>query len=66
MNTGPAPKFFCPCNREKMEAVVRAIPISERMDMVRNQQPARVRCQFCNRHYELSVDECITAWNSRT
>lgn len=66
MNTGPAPKFFCPCSREKMAAVVRSIPIPDRMEMVQNQQSARVQCQFCNRHYELSVDECITAWNNRT
>jgi molecular chaperone Hsp33 len=60
-----APRFFCPCTREKMGAVVRTIPIPERMEMVQKKEPARIQCQFCNRHYELSVDECIVEWNRK-
>jgi molecular chaperone Hsp33 len=64
--TCAAPRFFCPCNREKMEAVVRTLPIPERMELVQNQEPVKINCQFCNRHYELTIDECIAAWNRKT
>lgn len=60
---GSAPRFFCPCSREKMEAVVRTLPIPERMEIVKKGEPVAIQCQFCNRRYELTVDECIAAWN---
>jgi len=62
---GPAPRFFCPCNREKMEAVVRTLPIPERMELVQKKEPVKINCQFCNRRYELTMDECIAAWNRK-
>jgi len=61
-----APRFFCPCNREKMGAVVRTLPIPERMELVQKKEPVKINCQFCNRHYELSIDECIGAWNRKS
>lgn len=64
--TCPAPRFFCPCNREKMEAVVRTLPIPERMELVQKKEPVKINCQFCNRHYELSIDDCIVAWNRKS
>ncbi len=65
MEDCPAPRFFCPCSRKKMEAVVRTLPIPERMELVQKKEPVRINCQFCNRHYELSIDECIAAWNRK-
>jgi len=65
LDSAPAPHFFCPCNREKMEAVVRTLPIPERMELVKKKEPVKINCQFCNRHYELTIDECIVAWNHR-
>jgi molecular chaperone Hsp33 len=61
-----APNFFCSCNREKMGAVVRTLPIPERMELVQKKEPVKINCQFCNRHYELSIDECIAAWNRKS
>ena len=63
--TGPAPQFVCPCNREKMAAVVRTLPIPERMEIVKKGEPLAIRCQFCNHRYELTVDDCIAAWNRK-
>jgi len=65
IETCPAPRFVCRCNREKMEAVVRTLPIPERMELVQKKEPVKINCQFCNRHYELSIDECIVAWNRK-
>lgn len=64
-DAAPAPRFFCPCSREKMEAVVRTIPIPERMVIVQKKEPVKITCQFCNRQYELSIDDCIAAWNRK-
>ncbi len=65
IETCPAPQFVCRCNREKMEAVVRILPIPERMELVQKKESVKINCQFCNRHYELSIDECIAAWNRK-
>jgi len=65
MDCSPAPRFFCPCNREKMEAVVRTLPIPERMEIVQKKEPVKIICQFCNKRYELTIDDCIAAWNRK-
>ncbi|MCC7300861.1 MAG: Hsp33 family molecular chaperone HslO [Verrucomicrobia bacterium] len=65
VESGPSPRFICSCNHEKMEAVVRTLPIPERMELVQKKEPVKINCQFCNRHYELSIDECIAAWNRK-
>ena len=65
MEVGSAPEFKCTCNREKMAAVLRSLPIPERMELVRKKEPVAIRCQFCNDRHELSIDECIAAWNAK-
>ena len=65
METGPVPRFECTCSREKMAAVVRSLPIPERMEMVKKNEPVGIQCQFCNERYELSIEECIVAWNTK-
>ena len=66
MDVCPAPNFRCTCNKEKMEAVVRSLPIPERMELVQKKEPVKIHCQFCNTKYELSIEECIVAWNRKT
>ncbi|MDF7809062.1 Hsp33 family molecular chaperone HslO [Pontiellaceae bacterium B12219] len=65
MEACPAPEFKCTCNKEKMSAVLRSIPIPERMDIVKRKEPVGISCQFCNTRYEMSIDECIVAWNRK-
>lgn len=65
-NTGLTPRFACPCNREKMATVVRTLPIPERMEIVKKGEPLAIQCQFCNQRYELTINDCITAWNQKT
>lgn len=60
------PRFTCPCSKEKMGAVVRTLPIPERMEIVQKKEPLSVQCQFCNERYELSIDDCIAAWNEKS
>ena len=65
MEVCPAPRFICSCNHEKMAAVVRTLPIPERMEIVKKGEPLAIQCQFCNQRYELTVDDCIAAWNPK-
>ena len=66
MEACPAPQFQCTCNREKMALVLRSLPIPERMELVQKKEPVVIRCQFCNERYELSIEECIVAWNTKS
>lgn len=60
------PRFQCSCSREKMGAVLRALPYGDRMDMVRKNEPVVVNCRFCGQRYALSIAECIVAWNEKS
>lgn len=63
MQEGPPPRFQCTCTRKKMGAVVRALPYSDRMEIVQKKEDVVVHCEFCNTRYALTVDDCIRAWN---
>jgi molecular chaperone Hsp33 len=65
MEASPSPLFRCTCNREKMAAVLRSIPIPDRMTIVKRKEPLGISCQFCNTRYEMSIEECIAAWNEK-
>ncbi|MEN8255642.1 MAG: Hsp33 family molecular chaperone HslO [Verrucomicrobiota bacterium] len=65
MEECPAPRFQCSCSKEKMSAVIRSLPIPERMELVKKNEPVGIQCQFCNERYELSIEECIVAWNRK-
>ena len=45
------PHFACTCSREKMAAVVRSIPVPERMNMVKRNEDVHINCQFCASKY---------------
>ena len=58
------PYFKCTCSQEKMAAVVRSIPIPERMNMVKRNEDVYINCQFCATKYKLTIAECIAARNN--
>jgi len=60
-----APVFRCTCNRQKMGAVLRALPIPERMEMVQKKEDVAINCRFCGQRYVLTVEDCIKAWNTK-
>jgi molecular chaperone Hsp33 len=62
---GVAPRFACTCSMEKMAAVMRSIPIPERMSMVKQGEDVSIRCHFCSKKYTLTIADCIAAWNDR-
>ena len=65
MEACPVPKFECTCSKEKMGAVLRSIPIPDRMTIVKRNEPVGISCQFCNERYEMTIEECIAAWNQK-
>jgi molecular chaperone Hsp33 len=65
METCPVPRFECTCIKEKMGAVLRSIPIPDRMTIVKRNEPVGINCQFCNERYEMTIEECIVAWNKK-
>lgn len=65
MDACPAPHFSCTCSKAKMSAVVRSLPVPERMALVKRKEDVAISCQFCNERYLLTIDECIVAWNEK-
>ncbi len=65
MESCPPPRFKCTCSKEKMGAVLRSIPIPDRMTIVKRNEPIGISCQFCNERYVMTIDECIQAWNQK-
>lgn len=65
MEACPAPEFKCSCSREKMGAILRSIPIPDRMTIVKRNEPIGIKCQFCNERYVMTIGECIEAWNEK-
>ena len=57
------PVFKCTCGPDKMDAAVRCLSYPDRMDIVQKKEPVKLRCHFCNEAYELTVEDCIRAWN---
>lgn len=66
MDTDGEPRFRCRCKRDKIVDVICSIPIPDRMNIVKRGEPVVVSCQFCNRRFEVSIEECIAAWNRKT
>lgn len=58
----PSPRFQCTCSREKMVQVLRALPQSDRADVLEKKEKVKINCQFCNERYVMSIDECMQVW----
>jgi molecular chaperone Hsp33 len=65
LSEAPAPRFHCPCSKERMGAVVKSISVNDRMAMVKEGEDVAISCQFCGARYVLTIPECINVWNNR-
>jgi len=65
MEACPVPRFKCSCSHDKMGAILRSIPIPDRMTIVKRNEPIGINCQFCNERYIMAIEECIKAWNEK-
>ena len=50
-------QFFCNCNRERVEKAVVSIGKKEIAEMIQEGKPVEVKCHFCNKAYEFSMED---------
>ena len=48
--------FECNCSRDRIEKSLISLPKEDLEDMINEGKPIEVRCQFCEKKYEFSVD----------
>lgn len=50
-------QFYCNCTKERVERAIVAIGEKDLQELIDANEPIDVCCDFCNTHYEYSVDE---------
>ena len=50
-------QFTCNCTKSRVELALISIGGRELQEMIDEGKSIEVNCQFCNKHYEFSVDE---------
>lgn len=50
-------KFYCDCNKTKVEKVIVSIGEKDIQEMIDEKKDIEVKCHFCNTGYQFSVDE---------
>lgn len=50
-------KFFCNCDKNRVERAIASISRSDIQEMIDDGQPIEVNCHFCNTHYTFEVPE---------
>lgn len=54
-NESLEPAYHCDCSKEKVYRAVMSIGKKEIEEMIADQKPIEVNCQFCNRHYTFDI-----------
>lgn len=49
--------FVCECSRERVERSLSSLGKEDMDEIIRDNEPIEVKCQFCNRAYHFSVEE---------
>lgn len=50
-------KFFCNCDKERIEKALISIGAKDLTEMIRDGKPIEVNCHFCNTNYTFTVEE---------
>ena len=62
--TGTTPvKFFCDCNRKKIESLLIGLGGEELLKMVEEGKEIEINCNFCNTNHKFGVDELQELYN---
>jgi molecular chaperone Hsp33 len=56
-NDPVTPAYYCNCSKDRVYRAVMSIGREEIQNMIDDNQPIEVNCQFCNRHYIFEIDE---------
>lgn len=58
-DTIPA-QYYCDCSRERVERAIISIGKKDIQEMIDDDKPVEVRCQFCNKLYNFETDDLKT------
>ena len=58
----PAPSAYCTCTKEKISTVVKSLTTEDQEDIIEKGEALIIRCQFCSKTYEVTIDECKGIW----
>lgn len=50
-------EYYCGCNREQMEKVLRALPNEEIQELIDKDGGATLICHYCNKEYHFNVED---------
>ena len=50
-------QFFCNCSKERVSRALASIDRKDIQEMIDDGKPIEVNCHFCNKNYEISVEE---------
>ena len=50
-------QFFCNCSKGKIEKALISVGRKELQSMIDDGKTIEVNCQFCNKHYPVTVEE---------
>ena len=50
-------RYHCGCSKEKIHALIAAMPAEEIQSMIDENHGAEADCRFCNKHYSFTEDE---------
>lgn len=54
----------CDCSSEKLRHILKSLGSKEIREMVKKNEPIEVKCEFCNKKYEFSVNELNNILNA--
>lgn len=58
------PIWQCNCTEEKMRAVLTTLPAEDRADILAKGETLNIRCEFCNRVFEISPELAQSVWST--
>lgn len=57
MNDSITPNYHCDCSKERVEKAIMSISRKDIEEMIADNEPIEVNCQFCNKHYIFTPDD---------
>lgn len=57
INDSVTPHYHCDCSKERVQKAIMSISKKEIEEMIADNEPIEVNCQFCNKHYIFDVEE---------
>jgi len=57
INDSVTPHYHCDCSKDRVQKAIMSISKNELREMIADNEPIEVNCQFCNKHYIFNVEE---------